>query len=125
MGNLSFPSIEAFYAADERRRWSRELDFGVWWRQGTTIHRITWVDDTGELIAVRLSGPEHARLELEGEVLEIMRAGDEQDVTVLGVVHGEEVVERLLNGWAEMCGEQESFCWVLDRVREAGLEATP
>jgi hypothetical protein len=37
--------------------------------------------------------------------------------------HGDERVERLLAGWAVVCGDAESLGWVLDRLQ--GLETRP
>lgn len=142
-----YGSVESFYAADERRRRSPELDYGVWWRAAGALYRLTWVDDTGELIAVQLTpvrwvgvGDElervnvprdyAERVELVGErtgliVGVAVIGGTPESVTVLGIVHGRDVVERLLEGWTEACGEPESLGWVVERVRRAGLEGTP
>jgi hypothetical protein len=46
----SYPSLEAFYAADRRRRHSRERDVGLLWRDnGHAAFRAAWVQETGEL----------------------------------------------------------------------------
>jgi hypothetical protein len=147
-----YSSVEAFYQADERRRRSPELDFGVWWRAAGVVYRLTWVDATGELIAVQLTPartiPFHVledelervylprkwaeRVELVAEqnpelvvgVFGVAVIGGEPDsVTVLGVVRERGVVERLLEGWGEVCGEPDSLAWVVERVRRSGLEA--
>jgi hypothetical protein len=54
----TYPSLAAFYSADERRIASRERDVGLWWREAVDgpLHRAAWVSDTGELYLVRL-GP--------------------------------------------------------------------
>jgi hypothetical protein len=144
-----YSSVEAFYAADERRRRSPELDFGVWWRAAGVVYRLTWVDATGELVAVQLTPArtvsfhvledelervylprEYAeRVELVAETMAAATfgvaviGGDPGELTVLGVVRERAVVERLLEGWAEVCGEDNSLAWVVERVRRAGLEA--
>lgn len=134
MAGSTFASVEAFYAADDRRRRSSELDFGVWWRAGRTVYRLTWVEATGELIAVQLtlatvqpfSMPAGAFGEfILGGLGVAVIGGEAESVTVLGVVRGREVVERLLEGWADMCGERDSLAWVLERVQGAGLEPAP
>lgn len=113
----TFPSVEAFYADDERRRLSPEWDYGVWWcDEAGGVYRLTWVCDTGELIVVHLSGPIYGRL-LGADAL-VVSAGRELAVAVVAVVEGEENVEALLDGWAQVCGEPESLAWVLERVRE-------
>lgn len=148
-----YPSVEAFYDADERRRLSPELDYGVWWRATGVVHRLTWVEATGELVAVQLTPARSLPFsvledELEGlglprqfaERVELIVerspdltvglfgvaviGGEPGELTVLGVVHGREVVERLLDGWAEVCGEPDSVAWVVERVRRSGLEAS-
>lgn len=147
-----YASVEVFYADDERRRRSPELDFGVWWRdRGGVVYRLSWVEATGELIAVQLTPaqaiPFHV-LEDELEAVNVPReyaervehvaeatgltvgvigfaviGGEPGSVYVLGVVHGRDVVERLLDGWAEVCGATGSVGWVVERIRREGLEA--
>lgn len=79
----------------ELRQKSRELDFGVWWRKSYEYppYRVTWVEATGEVIAVKQAN--HTDL-----------------YEVLGVVKTEEEVERKLEGWAEKCGPVNSLDWV-------------
>ena len=46
----SYPSLETFYAADSRRRHSRERDVGLLWRdRGNAAFRAAWVQGTGEV----------------------------------------------------------------------------
>lgn len=114
----AFSSVEAFYRADERRRRSREYDYGVWWRKGATTYRITWVVDTGELIAVRM-GPHRTSAPIRiapAEVGIAMLAGDPLDVTVLAIVADEVVVERLLDGWDDACMGPDSIDWIAGRL---------
>jgi hypothetical protein len=102
-----YPSIASFYRADPRRRPSRELDVGLWWREdaGDALHRAAWVADTGELYLVRL-GPSEA-------------GGGH--VEVLASVVGRERLENALAGWRERCGQPGSLSWL--RERTARLEA--
>jgi hypothetical protein len=134
MGTLNFPTVEAFYTADERRRRSPELDYGVWWRRRGVVYRLTWVEATGELIAVQLTPARAMPLSRLADQLEQVHVpreyaepvagifgvavfgGEPETVTVIGTVRGRDVVERLLEGWAETCGEPESLAWVLERV---------
>ena len=47
-------NIEDFYAQDERRRASSEIEFGRDWRDvGGTRYELSWVADTGELYLMR------------------------------------------------------------------------
>lgn len=130
-GMQTFPSVEAFYDDDERRLLSPELDFGVWWRRHGVVYRLTWVDRTGELIAVQMSSPTVRPFAVPpgsngatmGGLGVAVIGGDAGGVTVLGVVHDRDAVERLLEGWADYCGAEDSLVWVLRQIVDAGLEA--
>jgi len=134
VGASTFPTVEAFYADDERRRRSPELDYGVWWEHRGVRYRITWVDATGELIAVQLTPPRAIpmsvlRAELDAVHVPVGFAetvaglvifgGDPETVTVIGIVRGRNLVEQLLDGWAEACGKPDSLAWVLERLEGA------
>jgi hypothetical protein len=97
-----YGSLASFYTADARRIRSRELDMGLWWREGPSdpLHRAAWINDTGELYLVRL-GPE---------------AEGGGRVEVLATVAERERVEDLLQGWRERCGELRSLSWLRRRV---------
>jgi hypothetical protein len=120
----AFSSLDLFYELDERRRRSAELDFGVWWRVGDDVYRVTWVDETGELIAVRLGrGRVDRTIKVATHASGIPGlfgftvAGEPMEVYVLGRIRVRDQVEQLLAGWAEVCGEPESLGWVIDRLR--------
>lgn len=83
---------EEFYKNETRKK-SRELDFGVWWRDGRDwpTYRVTWVADTGEVVAVN---------------------NNTEDYQILGKIRTEELVEEQLKGWAEICGNRDSLDWV-------------
>jgi hypothetical protein len=95
----TFPTLEAFYSADERRRRSGELDFGVWWRDGSTwpTYRVSWIEATGELYAIAQAGSRR--------------------VEVLGHFGARGAVEAGLRGWANQCGGPNSLAWVRRRAR--------
>jgi hypothetical protein len=97
-----YESLARFYAADERRIGSRELDVGLWWREALDgpLHRAAWVSDTGELYLVRL-GP--------------ASAGGGR-VEVLARVEDRELLESVLAGWRERCGEVRSLQWLRERA---------
>ena len=96
-----YPSLDAFYAADSRRRYSRERDIGLVWRarHGRTF-RAAWVQETGEVYLFRHGHP------LEGG----------------GVVCVEErrfELRELLAavaGYREICGRQDSLGWLVERL---------
>jgi hypothetical protein len=97
-----YDSLPRFYNADERRVRSRELDVGLWWREGVDgpLHRAAWVSDTGELYLVRL-GP---------------AAEGGGTVEVLATVCDRRRLEHALAGWREHCGEPRSLSWLRERV---------
>jgi hypothetical protein len=99
--SVRYGSLAAFYRADPRRLDSRELDVGLWWRDGAAgpLHRAAWVTDTGELYLVRL-GPDTA-------------GGG--SVEVLARVEDRAMLERALDGWRDCCGEPGSLAWLRER----------
>lgn len=104
---IVFPSTEAFFAADERRRRSGEMDFGVWWRDGTfnVTYRVSAVRDTGEIYAIAMrSGPGVH----EGDI-ELLAQG-------LPVDDDYAEAERILDGWVEICGQADSLQWVRNQL---------
>lgn len=102
-----YDSLEAFYAGDVRRVESVEVDFGVHWRPSHSAFqtwRVSWVEATGELYAVRLSpGP-------------IVGRGRGGPVHVLATgLRMVEDAEELLLGWTDECGSVGSLDWVRER----------
>jgi hypothetical protein len=100
----TFDSLETYYAADARRRHSRERDVGLWWRDAHgRSYRAAWVRDTGELYLF-----EHVRPDGEGGLVHLLvRRFDEAD---LGAA---------LAGWREACRRPRSLDWLLDRAGAA------
>lgn len=103
-----FPDMEEFFSDDERRRFSGESDFGCWWMAGNigrTTYRVSAVKDTGEIYVVRLC--QGLRDEPPGEI----------EILAEGLTPGSyDDAERLLEGWAEICGEKDSLAWVRERL---------
>lgn len=104
-----YGSLVSFYTADERRIESRELDVGLWWREGEDgpLHRAAWVSETGELYLVRL-GP--------------ASTGGGR-VEVLANVADREGLESAFDGWREHCGEPRSLAWLRERAARLGDRA--
>lgn len=104
----AFPSLAAFYAADERRRRSGERDIGLGWRDepdGPTW-RAAWIRDTGEVYVMR-GGTMSA-------------GGGRVELLAQGV--GEERLDALLDGWSQVCGRSGSLAWL---ERRLAAEAPP
>lgn len=102
-----FRSLSNFYLGDRRRISSRERDIGLWWREGDgPLHRAAWVSETGELYLVRLGPPDEGGGEVE----------------LLAIVEDEELLERELDGWRDVCAQPDSLRWL--RERATALEHT-
>ncbi len=94
----TYLSLAAFYAADPRRRHSRERDVGLWWRsRGGPTYRAAWVQDTEEIYLVQhgLTGKGAGRVHLLGETA------------------GFAELEARLDGWKDVVGTRGSFEWLL------------
>ena len=97
----SYPTLEAFYIADHRRRHSRERDVGLMWRgrSGETF-RAAWVQETGEVYLFRHGDP------LDG--------GGTVDVLPRRFGLGE--LHAALRGYADVVGGRRSLDWFLERT---------
>jgi hypothetical protein len=115
----AFSSVDVFHRLDDRREKSQEWDYGVWWRWQDDVFRLTWVERTGELIAVRTRARQD-RGELIGVAVHLdarqALADDRMDVVVLGTFRSRLEMEKVLEGWAYECDLADSLGWVLDRV---------
>ena len=97
-----YPTLSSFYLADQRRVASREVDIGLWWREGDdgALHRAAWIRDTGELYLVRLGPPEQGGGRVE----------------LLATVRDEPRLGHALHGWREQCAQADSLVWLRGRV---------
>jgi hypothetical protein len=105
-----FPSLAAFYAADDRRAGPREVEFGGQWLDSDwdPPWRVCWIEATGEVYAVR------CRADVaEGEVELLGSFGSRADV------------ERALRGWPRVEGVRGSMPWVRRRVADLGEPGRP
>src|SRR5215216_4275030 len=100
----TYLSLGAFYASNPARRGSRERDVGLFWRSRRgPSYRAAWVQDTGELYLFQ-----HA---LGGH-------GGGGSVHLLAPPLDEAELERRLEGWADVCGQQGSLEWLLARMQD-------
>ena len=97
----TYPSLEAFYAADVRRRDSRERDVGLFWRgnRGETF-RAAWIQETCEVYLFRHGQP------IDG--------GGTVDLAARRFGLAE--LQASLRGFREVCGRRDSLAWLLDRL---------
>ena len=109
--------LEGFYAEDERRRHSAELEFGREWQDGGRCG-VSWVEDTGELYVMR---------EPSGGVVGdafgdmVVRGVSEHElgVEVIGVVAGRGAIEAVRSGWEPAMSGPDGIAWLRDRVAHA------
>ena len=113
-----FPSVDAFYDDDDRRRYSPEWDYGVWWRLSVEERwprwRVSWVCETGDLYAVRCAG--RSLVILLGNVPPAGMYPHGAGHDAWSAWHRAQPVEALLAGWAESIG---TLGWVVRRIAEA------
>ena len=112
---VMYPTLDAYYAADERRLRSEECDYGVHWRlQGWDCRwRVSYVRATGEIYAVHQGstiGPVF--------VLAIVPPDHVDDGDRRSCYYA--TLESVLHGWAQQCGPPDSLSWVRDRLHGAG-----
>jgi hypothetical protein len=118
--------LEEFYAADERRRRSAELEFGRDWHDENGRCAVSWIDDTGELYLMREPGAG-----VWADAFGDMRARHVSEhalgVEVLGVVTGRSAIEAVMSGWEQKMPEADGIAWLRDRVQHAAehLHDTP
>jgi hypothetical protein len=97
----TYPSLDAFYAADPRRRHSRERDVGLFWRgEGSATFRAAWVQETGEVYLVAHGHP--------------MDGGGTVDVLARRFGLGE--LNAALRGYRDVCGRRGSLHWFLEHL---------
>src|SRR5580765_1809633 len=118
--------LEEFYAADERRRHSTELEFGRDWRDENGRCGVSWIEDTGEVYVMRepmaaVTGSGAGDLEL------VSMSEHALGVEVLGVVMGRSAIEGVMSGWEQKMPEADGLAWLRDRVQHAAdhLHDTP
>ena len=110
--------IEEFYAADERRRHSAELEFGRDWSDAGRRCEVSWVEDTGELYLMR---------EPDGGVVGdafgdmVVRHVSEHDleVEIVGVIDGRDVISAVMSGWEQQMPKPDGIAWLRDRIDTA------
>jgi hypothetical protein len=108
LNRATYPSIVDFIEERRQRLYSRERDVGLRWRDGETIYRAAWVEDTRELYLVQLGAPDRG-----GGHVELLAAG-------LNI----EELQEAVAGWREAQDDgEQSLDWLRDRVRR--FTATP
>ena len=112
-----YPTLEAYYAADERRLRSEECDYGVHWRLDSWEYRwrVSYVRNTGEIYAVHQGstiGPVFILATVEPDPVP---DGDRRSLFYA-------TLENILDGWPEQCGRPDSQRWIRDRLASADVQ---
>ena len=116
--------IEEFYAADERRRRSDEVEFGTDWADTAGArYELSWVADTGELYVMR--EPLVKMMEDPfGDVFDASVPTDALSVAVVGWMPELAGVEDVLAGWQEAMAAPNGIGWLADRLRQRDVPRT-
>jgi hypothetical protein len=117
--------IEEFYAEDERRRRSDEVEFGTDWADGEGTHyELSWVADTGELYVMREALVRMAE-DPFGDLFNASVPTDELSVAVVGWIPQRQDVEGVLSGWQEAMAAPDGIGWLTGRLAEHNVPRTP
>jgi hypothetical protein len=100
-------SLEAFYATSAARAASREMDLGLYWRDGRDgpTYRAAWIRDTGEVYVVSHGLPQDGG----GRVEVIAHCATEAEV------------EASFAGWRDVCESDGSMAWLRRHALQARL----
>jgi hypothetical protein len=113
----TYTSDREFYAENPARARSAEWDYGVHWvdddRLTAARHRVTWIVDTGEVIAVNLWTGTIAVLGIVPPVGQYPHGVSHPKWHVFAT---QQTVERVLDGWEYECGKPDSLQWVRNRL---------
>lgn len=117
--------IEEFYAQDERRRRSAEIELGTDWHDTDGArYELSWVADTGELYVMR--EPDVPMTEDPfGDVYRSNVPVGEITVAVVGWIPEQGAVEEVLRGWEEAMAGPNSVAWIAERLRAHGVPRGP
>lgn len=114
--------LEEFYCADERRRASPELELGRDWHDARGARfELSWVEDTGELYAMREPAASPAWLSPFGDWVSSSLPDQALTVRVLGHLATKDDVHRVLAGWQEAMSSPDSIRWALEALHQAGV----
>lgn len=120
-------NIDQFYEGDPRRRPSAEIELGSDWLDTAGVrHELNYVEDTGELYVMREPAP-HVTEDPFGGLYVSTGPGFEKQMTVHVVAHIDTVdnMHLILKGWQEAMATAGGATWLGDRLRAAGVAATP
>lgn len=114
--------IEGFYAEDERRRHSAELEFGRDWVDAGGRCEVSWVEETGELYLMREPGGAVTG-DAFGDMVVQGVSEHQLGVEVLGVVTGRDAIGSVMSGWEAAMPRPDGMAWLRDRIDHAAEHA--
>ena len=113
-GRLTFASMQELYAI-RGGEFSQECDLGVWWHGEHPFwphYRLTWIEDTGDLVVVDLSS---GRVTLLAVIpSDTFPEDDTEDRRHMALDRDE---SRPLFEWAEHCGPVHGLAWIRGQVK--------
>lgn len=117
--------IEEFYAADERRRRSEEIELGTEWHDADGArYELSWVADTGELYVMR-EPDVPMTADPFGDVYRSSVPTGEITVAVIGWLPERDRMEEVLEGWEAVMEEPNSVAWLAQRLRDREVPRQP
>ena len=116
--------VNEFYS-DPRRATSPQVQFGgAWLDDSGYSYFVVWVEQTGELYAIRevLRGGEPSPLALAYPWMIVLtrRADVEAEIFVLLTEPSRQRIDSLLDGWADLQGQAGGFEELMGRLDKAG-----
>ena len=115
--------LDEFYNGDPRRGRSPEVRFGGHWLDASGYaYAIGWLEDTGELVAVRhVAWPGRLPPIVDPSIRMLPRRDQiEIELFLLLVEPSRRRVDDLLKGWADLQGSPEGFEELVARLEKAG-----
>jgi hypothetical protein len=117
--------IEDFYAADERRRRSEEIELGTEWRDADGArYELSWIADTGELYVMREPGVAMTS-DPFGDLYRSQLPMESVTVAVVGWIADRSEMEAVLDGWESAEPEPNGIAWLADRLNRRGVPRGP
>ena len=105
-----FETLDQYYAADERRRWSPECDYGCGWTANTgqiqITCRVSYVKETKEIYIIPTGCPDN-------ELQVIARISQTPGSSVY---FGR--LDKILKGWEEEMPKPNSLKWLKEKLAE-------
>jgi len=113
------------FSSDPRRGRSPQVQFGgAWLDESGYSYFVVWVEQTGELYAIREilhgGGPLPLALANPWALVLPRRVDVEAEIFVLLTEQSRERIDSLLDGWADLQGEPGGFEELIGRLDKAG-----